>query len=188
VNTSFVIRPTDKSEQDLDLEPDIESTVKSLCGIFLRVIDSTIYLAHQTAREFLLAPDNAANNQEEQKKVGPWKHSFNPVDTHRHLAQICNWYLLFTIFEKSPLSVEPSTGDAFLKGKVDEYTKQHILLAYTARFWPDHFRIANIKQNGLSQRNFLWLYNTASKSFRTWFVVYWNAVNKTALGLRVHLL
>jgi hypothetical protein len=86
-----VIRSTDKSEEDLDLEPDIESTVKSFCGIFLRVIGSTIYLAHQTVCEFLLAPSSKIlADQTKQKREGPWKHSFDVIDTHRQFAQIHN--------------------------------------------------------------------------------------------------
>ncbi|GKT61520.1 ankyrin repeat protein [Colletotrichum tofieldiae] len=37
-----------------ELEPDAEYTVKELGGFFVRIIDSTVFLVHQTARDFLL--------------------------------------------------------------------------------------------------------------------------------------
>ncbi|GJC78504.1 vegetative incompatibility protein HET-E-1 [Colletotrichum liriopes] len=39
-----------------ELEPDAEYTVKELGGFFLRIIDSTVFLVHKTARDFLLNP------------------------------------------------------------------------------------------------------------------------------------
>ncbi|KAK6221749.1 NACHT-ankyrin domain protein transcript variant [Colletotrichum tabaci] len=38
-----------------ELEPDAEYTVKELGGFFVRIIDSTVFLVHQTARDFLLS-------------------------------------------------------------------------------------------------------------------------------------
>ncbi|KAI3546788.1 hypothetical protein CSPX01_04030 [Colletotrichum filicis] len=37
-----------------ELEPDAEYTIKQLGGFFIRIIDFTVFLVHQTAREFLL--------------------------------------------------------------------------------------------------------------------------------------
>ncbi|KZL79415.1 ankyrin repeat protein, partial [Colletotrichum incanum] len=44
-----------------ELEPDAEYTVKELGGFFVRIIDSTVFLVHQTARDFLLGfgPDSS---------------------------------------------------------------------------------------------------------------------------------
>ena len=53
LNMALAIKPQNKSEQDLDLEPDMEGLVKRLCGRFLIVINGFIYLVHQTARDFL---------------------------------------------------------------------------------------------------------------------------------------
>ncbi|OHF00497.1 ankyrin repeat protein [Colletotrichum orchidophilum] len=38
-----------------ELEPDAEYTIKRLGGFFIRIIDSTVFLVHQTARDFLLS-------------------------------------------------------------------------------------------------------------------------------------
>ncbi|MCJ1243791.1 hypothetical protein MMC30_000988 [Trapelia coarctata] len=176
LNVAFVIQPTNKSPQDLDLEPDMESTVKSLCGIFLRVIDSTIYLAHQTAREFLLKPTEPSPVENSNRALtGPWKHSFYPRDTNQTWAQICRWYIMFTIFEENPLYIAPDPNVNLLKGEVEEYTNQYTLLSYTARFWPDHFRIWGVRRGDASLESYLPLYEPESKRFKTWYQIYWMA-------------
>ncbi|KAK1623065.1 hypothetical protein BDP81DRAFT_138501 [Colletotrichum phormii] len=39
-----------------ELEPNVEHTIKELGGFFIRIMDSTVFLVHQTARDFLLSP------------------------------------------------------------------------------------------------------------------------------------
>ncbi|KAI3556897.1 ankyrin repeat protein [Colletotrichum abscissum] len=38
-----------------ELEPNAEHTIKELGGFFIRIMDSTVFLVHQTARDFLLS-------------------------------------------------------------------------------------------------------------------------------------
>ena len=182
-NIAFVIRSTDKAQQDLDLEPDIESTVKRLCGVFIRVMDSTIYLVHQTAREFLLRPGDVDFDQNGQlPNTDSWKHSLFVENTNEALAEICTWYLSLSDFEDKPLVVDPSTGDAFLKEKVDEYTRGYTLLPYAARFWPEHLRLSKVSQKDPHLDWYLELYDTGSKRFRTWWQIYWVAVYEYSLA------
>ncbi|PWW77426.1 hypothetical protein C7212DRAFT_356879 [Tuber magnatum] len=55
MNIAFRIRQGHSSTKDLgDLTEGFERTVKGVCGLFVRVIDSKIYPVHQTAREFLI--------------------------------------------------------------------------------------------------------------------------------------
>ncbi|KAJ3959634.1 hypothetical protein N0V92_003725 [Colletotrichum tropicale] len=56
INLAMNISSTHETVQDLldDLEPDMEYTVKKLGGFFVRIMNSTVYLVHQTARDFLL--------------------------------------------------------------------------------------------------------------------------------------
>lgn len=50
MNIAFVIKPENRDWEDLDLEPAIEITIRNLCGLFVKVVNSKIYLVHQTAR------------------------------------------------------------------------------------------------------------------------------------------
>ncbi len=54
MNTAMTIEATCTSYNDLDLIPEEKCKViiRNLCGLFVTIIDSRIYLIHQTAREF----------------------------------------------------------------------------------------------------------------------------------------
>ena len=184
LNVAFVIQPTNKSHQDLDLEPDIERTVKSLCGVFLRVIDSNVYLAHETAREFLLKPTGLTPTYEGDRAViGPWKHSFYLKEISQTWAQICRSHLMFTVFEQDPFFIEDEWHHFSRRRKVKECVNRYTLLSYTARFWPDHFRNWGILRDDPRLESFLPLYKPESERFKTWYDVYWNETHPYTYSL-----
>ncbi|KAL9616879.1 MAG: hypothetical protein Q9160_008301 [Pyrenula sp. 1 TL-2023] len=92
MNIAFSIKPTDRTLKDISLEPSIGDTVKNLCGMFVRIIDSRVYLVHQTAREFLVR-EEAEVTRKVTKVVGKWKYSLAPSDSHFILAERCVRYL-----------------------------------------------------------------------------------------------
>ena len=143
----------------------------------------TIYLVHQTAREFLLRPGDVDFDQNGQlANTGSWEHSLFVGNTNQALPEICTWYLSLSDFKDQPLVVDPSTGDAFLKERVDEYTRGYTLLLYAARFWPEHLRLSKVSQKDPHLDWYLELYDTGSKRFRTWWQIYWVAVYEYSLG------
>lgn len=177
LNLAFVIRPKDRDYADLDLEPDLESTIKSLCGIFLRITNSTVYLAHQTAREFLLAPQDSAELQTSMNALSltpkGWRHSFIATVQHRLFLDVSTQYLRFKVFEAKPFVPDPKVGDAFKASKMDEYLAPHMMLGYIARFWPMHFSSAKGIIRPSELEKFMWMYATNTVVFRTWFAIYW---------------
>ena len=60
MNIALAIEEGCTSYEDLDLEPEdlFRITVRNLCGLFVSVIDSKIYLIHQTAKKFLVVEKN----------------------------------------------------------------------------------------------------------------------------------
>ncbi|PWY64728.1 hypothetical protein BO94DRAFT_629342 [Aspergillus sclerotioniger CBS 115572] len=82
--------------KDIDINDEIytdnerfQRTVRDLCGLMLVIIDTKVYLLHQTVKEFLvpncpLRPDK-------------WKHSLRPTDSHLVLARACASYLIYGI-------------------------------------------------------------------------------------------
>jgi hypothetical protein len=159
INVALAMKPSVKSYEDLDLEPSVDSTVKDLCGLFVRVVDSRVYLVHQTAKEFLIGNPNTRAGE------GVWKHSLHPVESDLTLANICIWYLLFTVFETHPL-VLGSSHDG-VKEAVRHYTREHALLDYAANHW-----IAHIQDTEMA----LEVLDGGSKRLLTWFQVYWITV------------
>lgn len=102
MNTALAITEECSSADDLDLEPEptFRDTVRDLCGLFVSVSDSKIYLIHQTAREFLLArnlKENPVPNAKER-----WMYSMDLRISHFELAKKCLLYLHLSGLEREP--------------------------------------------------------------------------------------
>ena len=169
INVAFAIESNDRSNEDLNLEPYIRDTVKDLCGLFVKFIDSKIYLVHQTAKEFLSKPNNANPTS------GLWKYSLDPAESNLILAERCVWYLLFSVFENDPLVIDSENWLA--ERKVDRYTRRHDFLDYAAKHWAAHFQNAKTGEEPALLKSILEVCDTRSKRFMTWFQVYWITVN-----------
>lgn len=66
-------------------------TLQQQCGGFVVVVDGTVHLLHQTAKDFLL---NRHTHSSGPPSAPAWKHSLYMVDLHQCLAESCLWYLL----------------------------------------------------------------------------------------------
>jgi ankyrin repeat protein len=102
-------------------EARLEQKIRRLCGLFVFINDTKIYLIHQTAREFLTTKVNSSTS---------FKWYLEPSQTEVEMTRICITYLL----------MEDLVGDS----------KQE-LLNYAAGNWPDHFRCLNPKEHELDQ-------------------------------------
>lgn len=83
-----------------DLSPGFERMVKSLCGLFVRVIYSRVYLVHQMAWEFLIKGTLPGK--------GDWQYTLSPINSSFILANVCISYLSIQEFESNPLVVDDS--------------------------------------------------------------------------------
>lgn len=63
MNIAFNIKRGDKCFEtiDLDREDTLISNIKNICGLFVNVRNSRVYLLHQTAKEFLVCPSRPGN-------------------------------------------------------------------------------------------------------------------------------
>ncbi len=64
MNIAFNIKRGDKclEAMDLDQEDALISNIKNICGPFVSVHNSQVYLLHQIAKEFLVRPSHAEDN------------------------------------------------------------------------------------------------------------------------------
>jgi hypothetical protein len=107
--------------KDATLDPiGLDSKIRRLCGLFVFVQNSRIYLIHQTAKEFLIKNDTAGDVDS--------TYSFCLREAHSQLSEICIRYLLMDDLQD---------GNVNPKGDVPS------LLSYSAEHWPDHVRIAS---------------------------------------------
>ncbi|KAK6356069.1 hypothetical protein TWF718_000443 [Orbilia javanica] len=161
MSLALALKDEHQSYRDLDLKPErFREYVRDLCGLFV-IINSKIYLLHQTVKEFLVQNDLENPTKCDLK----WKHSIQLPDSHKALAEICIQHLLFAEFEADPL-----TENATLS----QYIGTHVFLDYSANHWTTHVHKSQIKPEGI--RDFLRLCES-SKRCRTWFRVYWMSTN-----------
>jgi hypothetical protein len=178
MNVALSMEEISRSYEDLDLESEesFRTTVRNLCGLFVSVIDSKVYLIHQTAKEFLVCK----NDTIQPASLGDssfrfWKHSLERRESNLVLADICISYLLFDVFESHPLITDSKAGEEYSE-KTFQYTKKHDFLDYAAKHWASHFRSAKIKEAKLL-KSVLDVCNPQSKRFLTWFQVFWITIN-----------
>ncbi|KAI9853089.1 MAG: hypothetical protein M1838_001590 [Thelocarpon superellum] len=171
MNVALNIRETDKSEKDMAarLEFSMERSIKKLCGPFVRITESKIYLVHQTAKEFLVKPVGDCPSDELL-----WKHSLDEGKAEFGLANICMWYLSFDVFEVDGLVV--GEGEV-LKEQVPIYVQRHDFLDYAAKSWATHFQRSESRQEVASIDVALKLCHPASQTFMTWWQVFWITIS-----------
>lgn len=146
-------------------------TLKTHCGILLRLVDSKVIFVHRTAREFLMEPDQAEVDNSEQ-----WKQTLNPADSNKLLAKICVSFLLKLDFGKNPLEIPSGDSDLLIEQRVKKYTANFPFLEYAAKHWGEHFSF--LAAQPPDQQLVDWvieLCDTSSNAFRTWFQVYWTS-------------
>lgn len=136
----LVLQESHRSYDDLELEfilagERFREKVRDFCGLFVTIIDSRLYLLHQTAKEFLVQNDTA-NSSKGVRIDLKWKHLLRPQDSHRILTEICIWHLLLEEIENGQLGENRP---------VSEYVEDHIFLDYSAKHWAAHFREMEIE-------------------------------------------
>lgn len=137
-------------ELDLETEEAFRVKLRNLCGLFLIVVDSKVYLLHQMAKEFL----TSENLQEKSASslgltTEVWKHSLAPVESNLIILKICLSYL-------SPCKLDD--GDPFSD--------------YVMRNWVDHFRLAKAGVGKSVLQSTLDVCQPETRSFRRWWPNY----------------
>lgn len=125
----------------------LEQKIRRLCGLFVFIKNTKIYLIHQTVREFLITKVNRSTS---------FKWYLEPSETEVEMTQICVTYLLMND----------------LVGGINRNTQD--LLKYSAENWLDHFRCIKPKEGGLDQAVYK-LYNLDTKLFHLWFPIFWTS-------------
>jgi ankyrin repeat protein len=156
--------------EDLEFQgdEDFRVTIRDLCGLFVSIVDSRIFLIHQTAKEYLIA---TAGNL----PSGLWNHSLELGESNSLLAKICITYLLLSNFENSPLTIQE--WDWSSKVKIEEYTANNHFLDYAAKHWASHFRRAKPRNAQKLLELVLKLCDDRSHRYNTWIQIYWTTLD-----------
>jgi len=169
MNLALALRESDRSYDDLDLRPEdrFPRDIRDICGLFVTIIDSRIYLLHQTAREFLVRNKKRKFPKYVSRDL-KWKYALWTRESHRILAEICVWYLLFQEFETHPLGESAS---------LSQYVESHTFLDYSAKHWAVHVREMQAGWQNAMTPSILGLCDIDSKRCWTWFRIYWTGTN-----------
>jgi hypothetical protein len=114
------------SELDLEGPSKREIWIHDACGLFVKILDSRVYLIHQTAREFLLRREGELAIQ------GKWKHSIVLQNAHLTLAKLCIVYLLRDEFRRD------------YRSRLEDSRAEHGFLLYSANYWTSHTQQAGL--------------------------------------------
>ncbi|MCJ1246978.1 Ankyrin-2 [Trapelia coarctata] len=170
-----------KSEAELDLEGDknLRINIRNLCGLFLNITDSKVYLMHQTAREFLMGNEDDPGGPSAEITPHMWKHSVSATKSNGILAKVCLEYLSLEEFD-SHLAEIPQPRQIWrgwgYEWEIDEdiagvYVKKHTFLPYSAKFWISHAQKAKVKDNSPFLQTMAHVCDTTSNRFRAWYFV-----------------
>ncbi|KAJ5690844.1 hypothetical protein N7462_005236 [Penicillium macrosclerotiorum] len=149
-----------------------EMRIKNVCGLFVTINNGSIFLIHQTAKEFLMKDDDMDQTSE------TWKHSFSRLDSETLLAKICITLLSFTHFSKFPLTINDDGDDDDNDDvdephkKISEYVKDNPFLGYAAMNWMNHCRVAELDNDQQWMPSMLSLCSANTPAFRTWYTIH----------------
>jgi hypothetical protein len=149
----IAISPQSRTAAEASLDSSlIDKRLRRLCGLFVFINNSKVYLIHQTARESLISKNNSDN-------VG-LAYSWRLSNAEDQMAQICLRYLL----------MEDLVRD---NDRLCSMTQK--FLGYSAVHWPDHVREMGPASNQIVVDRVHQLYDMSGKLFLLWFPMFWNA-------------
>ena len=150
MNIALSITPSHQTLASImsELKHPAENYIFSLCGHFIRVIRSKVYLVHQTAKEFLIG--HSAAHKHSNPLANAWQNSISMKESEKVLFSICMSRL--AMFETDFVSSNgfvPSDGLSEIRGSLfDRSCAEYPLFEYAAKYWPAHCRLAEIDPEG----------------------------------------
>jgi hypothetical protein len=138
--------PSAETATEAGLSPNgLDKKIRQLCGLFVFIKESKIYLIHQTAREFLVNKHDGFGN---------FHWHLEQYKTDIQMTEICVKYLLMR-------DLVTNSGESVRS-----------LLDYSAQNWADHFRDVASPEDEIV--NSVWeLYDVRTERFRLWFPKFW---------------
>ncbi len=157
------IDPTRRAVKTREEDPEtrFRKHIKDLCGPLVVVVDSKIYLLHDTVREFLVHEPSPSPHS---GVTAPhWKFSLHPRQSSRMLAEICIRRLSFSDYSLHGLEASPSK---------EQYIAERGFLGYAARFWTDHVQESNWEKSDWLAKKALSYFDPSLPVSMAWFEMY----------------
>jgi ankyrin repeat protein len=156
----IALSPRSQTAAEAGINPArLAKRIRQLCGLFVFINNSKLYLIHQTAREFLINRDSASSPNS--------IYTFEQTDAEKLMSQVCIRYLLMDDVEQS-------------KRQTD--TDHHSLLKYSSLHWPYHVRNISLAQQQEIDDLLHHIYDTAKPHFAVWFPVFWECMTRAHIS------
>ena len=133
------------------------------CGSMLKLVGREIHFIHRTAKAYLLqltADKSSALNT----------FHVSPLEAHRNIALTCLKYLRNGALAKGSIDLRENDIHS---GSVHR-RKQYPFLDYSARYWPEHVRLASTCTDELYEL-LNTLYNRQPRIWNAWLQTYWTS-------------
>jgi hypothetical protein len=169
LSVAMAVSPDQMTFEDLKLDVvhNFEERAKELCGHFIRIVRETVYLVHQTAREFLLVQTHAGAHTAEaplpipRPLEGKWHKSIVLKKAHHEVFNICLHYLsLLNVKDTRRLSIAENLYNDQFAGR---------FLEYAGRYWTVHYRCVAPDLTPSQLDACARLCNSQSLGFGEWF-------------------
>ncbi|EMR80349.1 putative ankyrin repeat-containing protein [Botrytis cinerea BcDW1] len=160
---------------DLDLEPEavFRAALGNICGLFVTVADSQVFLIHQTARSFLLSNRETRPDTIE-SSTSRWKESVYLSEAHLLLSKICVSYLLFHGLEQDISGIHKNWLDFLPNRRINSmparfsHIPEYSLIPYASGNWWKHLLHTNLEQGSPIYEDCWMLCNTNHDYFKIW--------------------
>lgn len=133
--TAVAVLDRKSPEDQLEIEPEhrTKRSIREICGLFITIIDSRIYLLHETARDFLVYREGKS----EPIPDLTWKASLNPHDSEWILAKACVDFLHTT---------DPQMASKDQRNLTVEFNRTPFL-EYAVKNWSKHVLSSGIEED-----------------------------------------
>ena len=178
MNIALAIDDGSRSTDQLDLEPSssFSTTLRDLCGLFVSIRDSKIYLIHQTAKDFLL------RSEERNVDLSPslWYSSLESDTCEYMMWSTCVTYLSFLDFDVNPFR-SAGLPWGILREATRQYLEQHAFLQYAVDFWAD-YHMTFWDEGEASWDDYeriMHICNPNTRIFESWFQIKWTMMESS---------
>ena len=166
LNVAMSIEDDSRSYEDLQMESEngFALRIRNLCGLFISVDRSTVYLIHQTAKDFLIRREG-----EPEPVPGAWQRSLLTKDSQIMIVTICLSFFTFIDFRLPSEGLRVSSDN----DEIARYCYEHTFFEYASMYWIEH--INKLLVSGVPSerwKDIACLLDVESLCYQTWTSVY----------------
>lgn len=149
--------------RSLEMEPEerFRERMRDICGL-TTVIDSKVFLLHQTVREYLVSNVSMPVSRQGLQ----WKQTLHPNASNAVLAHACIWYLLLADLNCTHMKLAKS---------MSAQEKGNGFIDYAANYWASHFNKLPLNLQVPLLESAMTICNPRSSCYPLWFAVHWGS-------------